>query len=252
MRRETANVLLLLLGGALLKITLNGTYLRYVKPTAKPWVLTAGVVMVGLAVVAIVLDVLARHNHDGHGNGPRGDIGHTEGHGDGHLHSGRWVWLLMLPVLAIFLVAPPALGADSVLRAGNRTVPSVAQQGPAAFPPLPRADVVPIAMSEFITRSVWDSSNSLNGRTVALTGFVVHDNGIDYVARLVITCCAADATPMKVALTGHQAARLPDDQWVQVDGTLRAGSATEANGYTPTIAVSSLTTVDAPADPYEY
>ncbi|HEX4703829.1 MAG TPA: TIGR03943 family protein [Pseudonocardiaceae bacterium] len=231
MRRETANVLLLLVGGALLKITLNGTYLRYVKPTAKPWVLAAGVVMVGLAVVAIVLDVVGRHRHV-----------------DGHQHSGRWVWLLMLPVLAIFLVVPPALGADSVLRAGNRAAPAVSR----TFPPLPRGTVVPIGMSDFITRGVWDSSGSLSGRTVALTGFVVHGNGIVYVARLVITCCAADATPMKVALTGGQADRLPDDQWIQVDGMLRPGSATEANGYTPTVVVSALAIADAPADPYEY
>jgi uncharacterized repeat protein (TIGR03943 family) len=257
MRRETTNILLLLVGGALLKITLNGTYLRYVKPTVKPWVLAAGVIMVGLAVVAIVRDIVAnqRHanqRHDSYGiDDPALDTDRHTDHDD-HQHSGRWVWLLMLPVLAIFLVAPPALGADSVLRAGNRVAPSVVQQGSAAFPPLPRAAVVPIAMSEFITRSVWDSSHSLDDRTVALTGFVVHDNGSNYVARLVITCCAADATPMKVALTGRQADRLPNDQWIQVDGRLRPGSATTANGYTPTLTVSSLTTVDAPADPYEY
>jgi uncharacterized repeat protein (TIGR03943 family) len=234
MRRETTNILLMLLGGALVKITLNGTYVRYVKPTAKPWVLAAGVIMVGLAVIAIAQDMLTTR---------------PAPHPDDHHHSGRWAWLLLLPVLAIFLVAPPALGADSVLRAGNRTAP--VRQG-SAFPPLPRAAVVPIAMGEFITRSVWDPSNSLAGRTVALTGFVVHANGTDYVARLVITCCAADATPMKVALTGRQADELPDNQWVRVAGVLRPGSATEANGYTPTFAVSSLTTVDPPEDPYEY
>jgi uncharacterized repeat protein (TIGR03943 family) len=234
MRRETTNVLLVLVGGALVKITLDGTYLRYVKPTAQPFVLTAGVVIIALGMVAIVRDVVAAP----------GDHGHH--------HAGHWAWLLMLPVLTIFLIAPPALGADSVLRAGNRTAPSIAQQAAAAFPPLPKDVVVPMSMSEFITRSVWDTSDSLDGRTVALTGFVVHDNGFDYVARLVITCCAADATPMRVMLTGQLAARLPNDQWVQVAGRLRRGSATTANGYTPTLTVVSLTTVTAPADPYEH
>lgn len=235
MRRDATNVLLLLVGGALVKITVDGTYLRYVKPTAKPWVLAAGVIMIGLAAATIVRDALATQPDD-----------------DGHQHSGRWAWLLLLPVLAIFLVAPPALGADSVLRAGNRVAPSIIRAGTAVFPSLPRGAVVPIAMGDFITRSVWDASGSLDGRTVTLTGFVVHDNGTDYVARLVITCCAADATPMKVALTGRQADQLPDDQWIQATGVLRPGSATEANGYTPTMTVSTLTTVDAPADPYEY
>ena len=71
-------------------------------------------------------------------------------------------------------------------------------------------------------------------------------------ARLVITCCAADATAMKVALTGHQADQLPNDQWIQATGRLIPGSATEANGYTPTLNVSTLTTVTPPTDPYEY
>ncbi|HEX5405327.1 MAG TPA: TIGR03943 family protein, partial [Pseudonocardiaceae bacterium] len=164
----------------------------------------------------------------------------------------RWAWLLLLPVLTIFLIAPPALGADSVLRAGSRIAPSIGHPPSATFPPLPRAGVVAMSMGDFITRAVWDTSHSLDDRTVALTGFVVHANGSDYVARLVITCCAADATPMRVALTGQMATRLPDDQWVQVTGRLRHGSATAANDYTPTLTVVSLSTVTPPADPYEH
>lgn len=236
MRRETGNVLLVLVGGALVKITSDGTCLRYVKPSVQPFVLTAGIVIIGLALFAIARDVVAPRCADDH-----------------HHHGGGWVaWLMVLPVLTIFVVAPPALGADTVLRAGDRTAPAITRQGAAAFPPLPAAAVVPLAMSEFITRSVWDSSRSLAGRTVELTGFVVHDNGSDYVARLVITCCAADATPMKVALTGSWAARLPDDQWVRADGTLRPGSAVQANGYTPTLVTAALRPVAEPADPYEH
>lgn len=39
MRRETQNILLVLLGGALLKIGITGDYLQYVKPAQLPWVL---------------------------------------------------------------------------------------------------------------------------------------------------------------------------------------------------------------------
>jgi len=59
MRRETQNVLLILLGGALLKIAINGDYLRYVKPSQQPWVIVGGAVMAGLGVVAIIGDLLA-------------------------------------------------------------------------------------------------------------------------------------------------------------------------------------------------
>jgi uncharacterized repeat protein (TIGR03943 family) len=238
-RRETTNILLVLVGGALVKITVNGTYLRYVKPSVRPWALIAGVVMVLLGLIAIVQDIRA--------GGARSAPDEHD-----HQHGSRAVLLLLLPILAIFLVAPPPLGADSVTRDAGRTAPVVTQQGASAFPPLPRGAVVPISLSEFITRSVWDSTNSLNNRVVALTGFVVHEHGVLYLARLVITCCAADATPMKVALAGGDTAGLSDDQWIQSDGLLRPGSATQANEYTPTLRVSSLTRIAEPADPYEY
>jgi uncharacterized repeat protein (TIGR03943 family) len=240
-RREAQNILLLLVGGALLKITLNGTYLRYVKPSVQPWVLSAGVVMVALAAIAIITDIRA----------PRPIARPDDPHG--HAHAARSPWLLLLPVLAIFLIAPPALGADSVLRSDGRAAAGpVAQQGSSAFPPLPATAVVPLDLSEFITRAVWDGSHSLTGRTVALTGFIVQDHGSTYVARLVITCCAADATPMKVELAAGSAAALPDDQWIVAEGVLVPGSATAANEYTPTLKLHGVTQIAQPADPYEY
>jgi uncharacterized repeat protein (TIGR03943 family) len=196
--------------------------------------------MVVLAVLAIVADIRAA----------RPAAVQTDPHG--HAHGARSPWLLVLPVFAIFLIAPPALGADSVLRSDGRTVPAVAQQGASAFPPLPKETVVPLDLSEFITRSVWDGTHSLTGRAIALTGFVVQDHGSTYVARLVITCCAADATPMKVLLAGGQASALPNDQWIVADGVLVPGSATAANEYTPTLHVQAITQISQPADPYEY
>ena len=43
-------------------------------------------------------------------------------------------------------------------------------------------------------------------------------SGTPYLARMVITCCAADARPVKVGLNGT----IPDlsaDEWIEVDGT---------------------------------
>jgi len=241
MRRETTNVLLVLVGGALLKITLDGTYLRYVKPGVEPYVLIAGAVMISLALISIIRDIRA---------GQPVEPDHDDGHG--HRHGSRSALLLLLPILAILLVAPPALGADSVTRDDGRTPPAVTQQGVAAFPPLPAGAVVPVSLSEFVTRSVWDSTNSLNTRVVELTGFVVHDRGTVYVARLVITCCAADATPMKVELAGGRIAELADDQWIHADGVLVAGSATQADEYVPTLSLTAVSEIVQPADPYEY
>ncbi|MFD2419990.1 TIGR03943 family putative permease subunit [Amycolatopsis pigmentata] len=235
MRRETQNVLLVLLGGALLKLGLNGDYLRYVKPSQQPWVLAGGAVMLGLAVVAIVRDLRGRASRDPHG----------------HHHAARSAWLLVLPVLAVFLVAPPALGSDSVNRTGTRAPDT---QATASFPPLPPGDVVPLSMTDFVTRAGWDGTGSLDGRTVALTGFVSHHGASVLLARMVITCCAADAFPVTVHLTGDAAdavAADPDDTWLAVTGRVVPRTATRANDYTADFTVATVRAVPAPRDPYE-
>ncbi|RSD10527.1 TIGR03943 family putative permease subunit [Amycolatopsis eburnea] len=243
MKRETQNILLLLLGGALIKIAVNGDYLRYVKPAQQPWIIAGGAVMVALGAVAIVRDLLAARAAPA----PASPDG-----GHGHAHSARPAWLLLVPVLAVFLVAPPALGADSVIRTEARVPASAAAANAASFPPLPAGDPVPLAVNEFVSRAGWDAAGTLNGRTVALTGFVVHTDGGTLLARLVISCCAADAFPVTVRLRGGDADHLASDAWIRVTGQVVPGTATRANSYTPDFTPASLATVPAPKDPYEY
>ncbi|MFI9380154.1 TIGR03943 family putative permease subunit [Kutzneria sp. NPDC052558] len=304
MRRETQNILLVLLGGALLKIALNGTYLNYVKPALQPWLILSGAIMVLLAGVAIVTDILkarrasapstpvssdpvavpsasdtavsavstAAADADPASNPAAatahapdrelalahagGSDPHSHSHDDGHGHShgaARSAWMLLMPVLAIFLIAPPALGADSVNRAGGRTVASEQRQDQVVktkFPPLPAGSVVPMRMADVATRAAWDSTNSLNGRTLELTGFVVHDAAGVYVARLVITCCAADAMPVKARLVGAEG--LADDEWITVTGQVRPDSAVQADNYVPEFDVTTVKKIGTPSDPYEY
>ncbi|MFI5588342.1 TIGR03943 family putative permease subunit [Amycolatopsis sp. NPDC051758] len=242
MKRETQNILLLLLGGALVKIAVNGDYLRYVKPAQQPWIIAGGAVMVLLGAVAIVRDLLAAR--------VKTAPDHEESHD--HAHSARPAWLLLVPVLAVFLVAPPALGADSVIRTEARVPASAAAANAAAFPPLPAGNVVPLAVNEFVSRAGWDKAGTLNGRTVSLTGFVVHTDGGTLLARLVISCCAADAFPVTVRLRGGEADHLASDAWIQVTGQVVPGTATRANSYTPDLTPASLASVPAPKDPYEY
>ncbi|WP_156757699.1 TIGR03943 family putative permease subunit [Actinokineospora pegani] len=241
MRRETQNILLLLIGGALLKIALTGTYLRYVKPAHQPWLIGAAVVMVVLAAIAIVHDVRAARP----GAEPPHDL-HDPDHE--HNHSARSSWLLLLPVLSIFLVLPPALGADSVRRAPTASTTTAES---ALYPALPPDDLLAITMADFSSRAAFDRANSLNGRRVLLTGFIVQDADRVYLARLSIACCAADAFPVRVLLTGNAAAGLSNDTWVRVTGTLVAGSATKENEYVPALDPAALTRITEPENPYE-
>ncbi|MEJ2856651.1 MULTISPECIES: TIGR03943 family putative permease subunit [unclassified Saccharothrix] len=246
MRRETQNILLVLLGGALLKLALSGTYLRYVKESLQPWLVVTGGVMIVLAVVSIARDLkasreAASEGHVEHG----GHVGH-EGHEHG---TSRSPWMLLLPVLAVFLISPPALGADTV----NRSDRNAAQESKASngFAALPSDAVVPLTISEFVTRTAWDDSGSLNDRTVRLTGFVVRKEQNTYLARLTISCCAADAAPVKTLMVGQDFTGLPNDQWVEATGKVVPGSATKDNAYVPTFTVESLTPITTPEDTYE-
>lgn len=236
MSRDTQHAVLLLLGGALLRIALDDTYLRYVRP-AQHWpLIAAGAVMVVLAMTAAIRDrVAAAHRPGGH------DHGRTVAHVP---------WLLVLPVLVISLVPPPALGADAVARAQ----PVQAASAPLEADPLPPGPAPEIGIGDFVKRVVWDGSAALDGREVTLTGFVVHRASGTAVARLTIYCCAADARVSAVRVVGDAGPvdDLPADTWVRVRGTLQSAAVNAETGYSPSVAVSQVSLVPAPADPYEY
>jgi uncharacterized repeat protein (TIGR03943 family) len=235
-RRETQNILLVLLGGALLKISFSGLYLRYVKPGLLPLLIAGGAVMIGLALFAIIRDVR---------RGKPADDDHGDDHQ--HSHSSRSTWLLLLPVLAVFLISPPALGGDVV---GSAVDTNQTQRSRNLLGELPSADVIPLSMTEFITRTAWDESGTLDGRKVKLTGFLTRAEGVTYVARIAISCCAADARPLKVKLTGDVPA-LPNEQWVELTGKVVPKSANEKNSWVPNFTVESFTSVAEPVEPYE-
>ncbi|WP_329787129.1 TIGR03943 family protein [Lentzea sp. DG1S-22] len=233
MRRETQNILLVLLGGALLKISFSGLYLRYVQKSLLPLLVAAGVIMIGLALFAIIRDIR------------RGKA--ADEHDHEHSHSSRSTWLMLLPVMAVFLISPPALGGDVVNSAADT---NQTQRSRNLLGELPSGDVIPLSMTEFVTRTAWDESGTLDGRRVRLTGFMLRSEGDTFVARLAISCCAADARPLKVKLTGD-VPTIADEQWVEVTGQVVPKSATEQNSWVPSFTVESFTSVPEPVEPYE-
>jgi uncharacterized repeat protein (TIGR03943 family) len=233
-RRETQNILLVLLGGALLKISFSGLYTRYVQKGLLPLLIAAGLIMVGLAVFAIIRDIR------------RGKAAEEE-HDHEHSHSSRSTWLMLLPVLAVFLVSPPALGGDVVSSAADT---NQTQRARNLLGELPAGDVIGLSMTEFVTRTAWDESGTLDNRRVKLTGFLTRAEGETFVARLAISCCAADARPLKVKLIGDVPS-LPDEQWVEVTGQVVPKSASEQNSWVPSFTVESANSVAEPAEPYE-
>ncbi|RMI32303.1 TIGR03943 family putative permease subunit [Nocardia stercoris] len=244
MNRVAQNFVLLLIGGAICKIALDGTYLRYVKPGLHPYLVVSGVLLVLLALSAIGRDIRGRDAGSGH---------HTE----------RPHWLLLAPIAALLIVVPPALGARSV-QTGAAAQADIAKpagdDGKFAFPPLPSGAAPTIRLYDLIDRAAYDSSGSLDTRDITVIGFIVHTaedgtarldgshDGLD-LARLVITCCVADAQTMRIHLGGN-VPELSDDTWVQVRGRVVPGSARPDNQMTPTVNVVSLQQIPQPARVY--
>ncbi|WP_433525745.1 TIGR03943 family putative permease subunit [Nocardia pseudovaccinii] len=329
MKRETQNLLLLLIGSAVLWTTLDGNYLRYVKPSLYPFLLISSIGFILLALVAIFRDIRRstasdehanvhghsdRHGHmntsspsDKHGGDDvlghasvhgRSDIlGQANSHGDGdmlegafggedalshanarshddafghgaaqgdHEHgSGRAQWLLLAPVAALLLIAPPALGAGAAVTSSPvQVVPrDIAAEQPKlwAFPPLPAEQAPRLPIVDLVDRAFQDSSHSLDGREVTISGFIIRPKDLEQqhpdtpdadLARVVITCCVADARYVLVHLSGMPEV-IEDDAWLEVRGVVETGSAQRDPDHTPTLVVTGYQRIEAPDRPYE-
>ncbi|WP_052316836.1 TIGR03943 family putative permease subunit [Streptosporangium roseum] len=300
MNRVTQNLVLIMLGCAVLRISaFSTTYLNYVKPGFRPFLIGAGAVLMILGVAGLIQawrpgkgssgagahgGSPEHHAHSGDGSPDSRDLsaepGRTpspepepelelepvhdrgrervrhprdQGHGNGHDHAHggpRVAWLMCLPVFAIFMIAPPALGSFAAARSET---PPPRDQALTAFTPLSGDGPVDMPVGEFIGRAWDDDSRSLTGRAVRLTGFVVPSKkkGQWYVTRMQIACCAADAFPLKVAVKGIQAP--PPDTWVEVTGTwIPQTFGKMPNGVVyPQLSGTDLVKVDTPDEPYE-
>lgn len=255
MNREVQSVLVVLVGSALLRISLTDVHLRYVKPEMAPFLVAAGALMVLLGLWTVLVEGFLRPRsgsgqaQDGRTHDEQGSDGQDEEHGavHEHGHGPRVAWLLLLPVLGIFLVAPPALGSWSAAREPGRTPPPPAGS---TLDPLPAGDPVATSLTDFVTRAAFDDAATLLGRRVRLTGFVTPDGeGGWWLSRMAMSCCAADGYPVSVRILDVPAP--PADTWVQVDGRHVADPAAAEAGDPPSLQVEDLVPVDEPREPYE-
>jgi uncharacterized repeat protein (TIGR03943 family) len=235
--RQAQAVVLLLVGGAIVRASVTDLYLRYVKEGLRPFLIIAGLLLVAAAVATLWYELRPRRT------------GHRHDADDGHGHAEPKVaWLLVLPVLALLLVAPPALGSYAANRSGT------ALQETSDFPPLPPGDPVAIGMVDYATRAVYDEGRSLDGRRLRVTGFVMlGDDGAPYLARMTLSCCAADARPIKIGLDGAVPAGLAADTWLEVVGryTDRSGTDGVNGGAIPYLTVERAEPIPAPTNQYE-
>ncbi|SMC49699.1 TIGR03943 family putative permease subunit [Lentzea albidocapillata] len=214
MNRAAAIVILLLLAGATTRTLVTGQYVSYVKAGLWP-----------LLVISVVLLAL---------------FSTAKG------HQPKVAWLLVLPVLALLVVAPKSLGSHAAVNAG--TVLTESDE----YPPLPEGDPVEVKIFDYASRAVFDEGRTLRDRRVTLVGFTsTGPNGEHLLVRMILTCCAADGRPVKIGMRNVEP--LPDDTWIEVVGSYVDETAEDGvnGGRIPFIDVEDAIRVAQPERPYE-
>jgi uncharacterized repeat protein (TIGR03943 family) len=225
-KRNVAGLVIVFVGAAIVQLATSGTYLRYVKPGMRWMLLAAGIVLIALAVTDVL--VKSRQDHD---------------------HAlPRAAWLLLVPVFALLVVDPPALGADAAQRQSPVAAKPVAPQGNAYWESDESHGPKPITVRDYAVWAVWEKE-TMQGRSFQLTGFVTPaKNGIWYVTRIGLTCCVADGTAFMVEARGQAAP--PKNQWVTVTGKW-AEPTRRVDGDVAALTVETVDQVAAPVNPYE-
>jgi uncharacterized repeat protein (TIGR03943 family) len=222
----------ILVGAVLLRLTITDDYQRYVRVELGPYLAIAGAMVIALGLTTLVRALRREEAVDAYHD----DHDHGAGIGVG--------WLLLAPIAALLLVAPPTLGSYGVGRGATVDV----RAGAPVFDPLPRgAGPVDLTLLEYGQRAFENGGRSLEGGRVRLTGLVAGPEPDGFrLARYQIACCAADAAPVVVRVVDGTRSTPTTDRWVTVTGSFRA-----ARGELPELAATSVVEITPPQDPYE-
>jgi uncharacterized repeat protein (TIGR03943 family) len=227
-----------------LQMAVTDTYLHFLRPSMRPYLLSAGVLFVLLGVAVCVTAWRGRDDRSAH------EAGHDH-------HHASWVpWLLLLPIV-IGVLAPDALDAYATARATPFTERSYplhdfdvqkylqTQTIAGGVPELPISDYL---------NAAWHRSNIafLKAHDIRLLGFVDTSTPAALhflLTRLHISCCAADATPMQIDVRVGSSEHIPaKNHWVEATVRLHA---TPKNAVIRVVA-TSLRPVAQPSKPYDY
>ncbi|MGJ5628032.1 TIGR03943 family putative permease subunit [Nostoc sp. CALU 1950] len=163
--------------------------------------------------------------------------------------------LLLTTAILGFIITPQVFASDKALQRGVTTdLLGSTRVKPQAF----RVTVRPEERSlvDWVrTVNVYPEPDAYTGQKVKVQGFVIHppDIGKEYLflARFVLTCCAADAYPvgLPVKLQNNQE-RYSPDTWLEVEGQMVTENL--AGKRQLTIAATSFKKIPQPENPYSY
>lgn len=256
MNAQVQGTLVAVAGIGAAQLAASGAYLDYLKPGMRVPLLAAGMTMLVLGTLTVVRALVIRDRRGSAGPERHDDQGDHAGHGE---HAPRVAWLLVLPLLALVLVDPPALGADAARRDTASATPAPAAGHRFGELPAPRDGAVNLSTGDFLARAYHDEDESLAGVRVRLTGFVVHDHEVPdgyLLTRFAMVCCAGDALPLQITVRGLDGPPPPEDTWLEVVGEwippAAPPAAPAATGAVRGAAAELVSQSEIPAPTYPY
>ena len=274
LRAALPGMVLAMVGGAAVRLAVFGEMTDYVKPSMRPWVLLAGVVLIVVGVAgqwtvpvsddAPSPDAADHDHHHDHDYDQHHDHDHdhddpdhdrspvTEVAGHHHGHDPRVGLLLLLPALVFLVIRPGPLTSALPLTGSNDsfsgpgieslTIPTTAYVGRGASDGAVATAAVDVPLDRFV-RALNTAPETLDGLAVRLVGQIATNDGVTELVRFKVFCCAADAMSVHVALAGSD---LPAaGTWVEVSGMWDGD-----DPLRPVVEVATITPTEQPDNPY--
>lgn len=169
---------------------------------------------------------------------------------------GRWL-VLLLPLVAASVLAPSVLSNTTRLNRlsteGAIPMPSWNAESNAKAKEVLAADPnqpVPVEVTDLITLSHSpDQMKAFEGREIRTIGlFVAQPGKSPRLLRWIMWCCAADAVPASVELSGNVSGNWKDTQYLEVIG--KAQFPSTLGHVAPQIDVESIKPTEEPDEPY--
>jgi uncharacterized repeat protein (TIGR03943 family) len=159
------------------------------------------------------------------------------------------VAVLIVPFLMSTLFAPSSFSAAALeARAGLAGARTLAQSSSGSS----SANESP-SMIDFVTASYYpEQIPKVQNRHVRYLGqFLPSDNAGEFrFCRVLMSCCAADATPIYIHIVGVAPAQISTLQWINVEGDTFFRK--DDGEWTACLRLTGLTPAQPPPDPYLY
>ncbi|MFM6044114.1 MAG: TIGR03943 family putative permease subunit [Dolichospermum sp.] len=164
-------------------------------------------------------------------------------------------FLLLTAAILGLIITPRAFASQTALDRGVTELIGATRVQPQAF----RAQVRPEERSlvDWVrTLNVYPEPDAYAGQKVKVQGFVIYQPNVSqeyiFLARFILTCCAADAYPvgLPVQLPTSSRQKYPPDTWLEVEGQMTTQTIGDKRQLT--IAANSLKKIPQPQNPYSY